>query len=261
MTAGLRYVGGILPRLFGFLPLVVGLVIWELIPSADTSPFFPPPSAWLDDLRNEHSFGEIVSALWTTLRTVVIGLLVATVVGAVVGTAIGFFRMVRLSLSTTLEFLRTLPAPAIIPVAVLALGQTETMKVFCVAFASVWPVLLNAASAASSTNPILLDVGRTLQLSRSAQVRKIVLPSTVPAILLGVRVAMPVAVILTILVEMLGSNVGIGSLLIDAQRAYRSADAFGLLFVVGIFGFALNALFTAVGWLFLRRWPEGSAVG
>jgi ABC-type nitrate/sulfonate/bicarbonate transport system permease component len=261
MTAGLRYVGGVVPRLFGFLPLLVGLVVWELIPSADDSPFFPPPSAWLDDLQNQHGFGEISSELWRTFRTVVIGLLVAMVVGAVVGIAIGFFRAVRLSLSTTLEFLRTLPAPVIIPIAVLALGQTETMKVFCVAFASVWPVLLNAASAASSTNPLLIDVGRTLQLTRGEQVRKIVLPSTVPAILLGARVALPVAVILTILVEMLGSNVGIGSLLIEAQRAYRSADAFGLLFVVGIFGFALNALFTAIGWLFLRRWPEGAAAG
>jgi ABC-type nitrate/sulfonate/bicarbonate transport system permease component len=256
-----RRISGRAPLLLGFLPLAVGLVIWELIPSADESPFFPPPSAWLEGLRDNYGSGEIVSELANTLRSVVIGLLVATVVGSLIGIAIGFFRVVRLSLSTTLEFLRALPAPVIIPIAALAFGQTETMKVFCVAFASVWPVLLNAASAASSTNVLMLDVGRTLQLTRTEQVRKIVLPSTVPSILLGVRVALPVAVILTILIEMLGSNVGIGSLLIEAQRAYQSADAFGLLFVVGIFGFALNALFAGVGWLFLRRWPEGAEVG
>lgn len=261
MTGALRRISSGALWLLGFLPLVIGLVVWELIPSAEQSPFFPPPSAWLEDLRNQHGFGEIVSELAATLRTVVIGMLVAAVVGAVVGIAIGSFRVVRLSLSTTLEFLRALPAPVIIPIAVLALGQTETMKVFCVAFASVWPVLLNSASAASSTNPLLLDVGRTLQLTRAEQVRKIVLPSTVPSILLGVRVALPVAVILTILIEMLGSNVGIGSLLIEAQRAYQSADAFGLLFVVGIFGFALNAVFAGIGWLFLRRWPEGADFG
>jgi len=74
-------------------------------------------------------------------------------------------------------------------------------------------------------------------------------------------VALPIAVILTVLVEMLGSNVGIGSLLIDAQREYRSADAFGLLFIVGIFGYVLNALFTWLGSFFLRRWPEAAAGG
>jgi ABC-type nitrate/sulfonate/bicarbonate transport system permease component len=183
------------------------------------------------------------------------------VVGSIVGIAIGFFRVVRLSFSTTIEFLRALPAPVIVPIAVLAFGQGETMKVFCVAFASVWPVLLNAASAAGSTHPLLLDVARTFHLSRAKQVHKIVVPSTVPAILLGIRVALPIAVILTVLVEMLGSNVGIGSLLIDAQREYRSADAFGLLFVVGIFGYLLNAMFTWVGWFFLRRWPEGAGAG
>ncbi|MQA74468.1 MAG: ABC transporter permease subunit [Solirubrobacterales bacterium] len=261
LTASLHRLSGLAPWLLGFLPLVVGLVIWELIPSAHGSPFFPAPSEWLDALRSQHGFGEIVSELAATLRSVVLGLLVATIVGSVIGIAVGFFRVVRLSLSTTLEFLRALPAPVIIPIAVLALGQTETMKVFCVAFASVWPVLLNSASAASSTNALLVDVGRTLQLSRAEQVRKVVLPSTVPSILLGVRVALPVALILTILIEMLGSNVGIGSLLIEAQRAYQSADAFGLLFVVGIFGFALNAVFAGIGWLFLRRWPEGAEVG
>lgn len=261
MTGALRRIAGAAPSLLGFLPLAIGLVIWELIPSADASPFFPPPSAWLEDLRNQHGLGEIVSELAATLRAVVIGLLLATVVGSVVGIAIGFFRIVRLSLSTTLEFLRALPAPVIVPIAALAFGQTETMKVFSVAFASVWPVLLNAASAASATNVLLLDVARTLHLSRAEQVRKIVLPSTIPSILLGVRVALPVAVILTILIEMLGSNVGIGSLLIEAQRTYQSADAFGLLFVVGIFGYALNAVFTAIGWFFLRRWPESAGAG
>lgn len=245
----------------GLLPLLIGLVIWELIPSADGSPYFPPPSAWLEDLRDQHELSEIVTQLARTLRTVVIGLLVATVVGSITGILIGSSRRVRLSLSTTLEFLRALPAPVIVPIAVLALGQTETMKVFCVAFASVWPVLLNAASAASSVNPLLIDVSRTLHLSQAARIRKIVLPSTIPAILLGVRVALPVALILTILVEMLGSSSGIGALLIEAQRSYQSADAFGLLFVVGVFGYALNAIFTGLGWIFLRRWPAGATAG
>ena len=258
MTTALRQV---LPWLKGFVPLVLGLLVWQLIPSAHDSPFFPPPSDWLRALRNQYEVSSILSNVGSTLRTVVIGLAVATAVGSVVGIAIGSFRIVRLSFSTTIEFLRALPAPVIVPIAVLAFGQTETMKVFCVAFASVWPIMLNSASAAGSTHPLLLDVARTFHLSRADQVRKIVVPSTVPAILLGVRVALPIAIILTVLIEMLGSGVGIGSLLIEAQRAYRSADAFGLLFIVGIFGYLLNALFRWLGWLFLRRWPEGVTTG
>jgi ABC-type nitrate/sulfonate/bicarbonate transport system permease component len=260
MEAVLR-VRRVVPWLRGLVPLAIGLLVWELIPSAHGSPFFPPPSEWVRDLRDQHELSAILADLASTLRTVVTGLAVAAVVGSVVGIAIGFLRIVRLSFSTTIEFLRALPAPVIVPIAMLAFGQGETMKVFCVAFASVWPVLLNAASAAGTTNPLLLDVARTFHLSRAAQVRKIVVPSAVPAIMLGIRVALPIAVILTVLVEMLGSNVGIGSLLIDAQREYRSADAFGLLFIVGIFGYVLNALFTWLGSFFLRRWPEAAAGG
>ena len=165
--------------------------------------------------------------------------------------------MVRLSLSTTLEFLRALPAPVIILIAVLALGQSERMKIFVVVFASIWPILLNAAAASGATQGLLLDVGRTFRLSRTRQIVTVVVPSTFPAIMLGVRVALPIALILTILVEMLGSGGGVGALLIEAQRQYRSADAFGLLFVVGIFGYLLNAVTVYLASLFLRRWPAG----
>jgi ABC-type nitrate/sulfonate/bicarbonate transport system permease component len=241
----------------GFLPLVAGLGIWELLLLGDTSPFFPPPSEWVAELRAEHTVGEIATALWETMRTLVVSLLIATLVGSTLGIAIGYFRVVRMSLSTVIEFLRALPSPVIVPIAMLALGQGEAMKVFAVSFAATWPVLLNAASTAGSTSRVLLDVATTFRLGTFDRLRKIVLPGTVPSILLGVRVALPVALIVTILVEMLSSGSGIGAPLIEAQREYRSASAFGLLFVVGIFGYALNILFNALQTLFLRRWPEG----
>lgn len=241
----------------GFLPLLAGLLIWELIPGAHGSPFFPAPSEWFTAL-GEIGIGEIASSLAETLRTLVIGLVLATVLGSAIGIAIGFIRIVRLSLSTTLEFLRALPAPVIIPIAVLALGQSEKMKIFVVVFASIWPILLNAAAASGATQGLLLDVGRTFRLSRTRQIVRVVTPSTFPAIMVGVRVALPIALILTILVEMLGSGGGVGSLLMDAQRQYRSANAFGLLFVVGLFGYLLNAFTDYLASVFLRRWPAGA---
>lgn len=241
----------------GFLPLLLGLALWELLLVGQTSPFFPPPSLWFSELTEEYSAGELLSALGATFRTLVVGLAIATAIGAVAGIAIGYFRTVRMSFSTLVEFLRALPSPVIVPIAMLAFGQGEAMKVFAVAFASIWPVLLNAASAAGSTSPVLLDVATTFRMGTGARLRKIVLPGTVPSILLGVRVALPVALIVTILVEMLGAGGGIGAPLIDAQREYRSASAFGLLLIVGIFGYVLNLLFTMLQALFLRRWPDG----
>ena len=240
----------------GFIPIVAGLALWQLILLGRTSPFFPPPSEWLTELGDQYTAAEILTALGATMRTLLTGLLLATAVGSVVGIAIGYFRVVRMSLSTLVEFLRALPSPVIVPIAMLAFGQGEAMKVFAVAFAAVWPVLLNAAAAAGSTSSVLVDVATTFRLGTGARLRKVVLPGTVPSILLGVRVALPVALIVTILVEMLGSGSGIGAPLIDAQREYRSATAFGLLLIVGVFGYLLSVLFGLLQRVFLRRWPE-----
>jgi ABC-type nitrate/sulfonate/bicarbonate transport system permease component len=250
-----------MPPVVGFLPLILLLVGWELAVDTGESPFFPPPTEWLTDLREQHG-DALLSNLAATLRTVVAGILLATVAGAVVGIAIGVSRIARRSLSTVLEFLRTLPAPTIIPIALLAFGPGERLKIFAVSLTCVWPVLLNTASAAGSIHPTLVDMTRTLRLSRLQYMRKVVLPSTVPSILLGVRVALPIAVIIAVLTEMIVSTPGIGRDLIAAQRDYRAAAAFGLLFVLGIFGYLLNAAFVILEGLILRRWPiRDDAVG
>jgi ABC-type nitrate/sulfonate/bicarbonate transport system permease component len=77
----------------------------------------------------------------------------------------------------------------------------------------------------------------------------------VPDILLGIRVAVPLAIIITLLVEMLTSLPGIGSLIVTSQRQYRSAEVYGLLMVVGLMGFALNNLFVLFEQAISRRWP------
>ena len=237
----------------GFVPLVALLVIWQVF-GDPASAFYPPPSAWYEDLRDLHGFG-ILDELLTTLRTFVVGLGIATVIGGALGIAIGTFRPVRRALASLLEFLRALPPPTVVPVAVLVLGQGSASRIFAVCFAGVWPVLLNTAAAAERTDMVQIDAARTLGLGRTAQMRKVVIPAAVPAVMLGVRVALPIALVVTILAEMLSADVGIGGELITAQRAYRSAEAFGLLFVVGLFGYLLNAAFTAIETRVLSRWP------
>jgi ABC-type nitrate/sulfonate/bicarbonate transport system permease component len=102
---------------------------------------------------------------------------------------------------------------------------------------------------------LMLDTAHTLRLDRVATVRKIIMPAIVPDFLIGLRVAIPLSIVITLLVEMLTSLPGIGSLIVVAQRQFRSADVYGLLVVVGLMGFLINNLFAIVEQLLLRRWP------
>src|SRR6266436_6330514 len=149
-------------------------------------------------------------ALSATTITLLLGLAVAVVIGTGIGLLIGVFPRFSRAVGPLLEFLRAIPPPAIVPVAILFMGYDERMKLTVVVLAAIWPILLNTSSAAERVHPLLLDVARSFRLSAVDRMRLIILPSVVPAILLGIRLALPVAIVVTLLVEILTSIEGIG---------------------------------------------------
>jgi ABC-type nitrate/sulfonate/bicarbonate transport system permease component len=238
----------------GLSPLVLLLGIWQLVGKQD-SPYYPPPSTWWDAVEVLNQRDLLLPALRETIETFVLALAVAIVVGSLLGLAIGALRRVERATSPLIEFCRTLPPPAIVPVAVLLIGLGRSMAIVVVVFAAIWPIVLNTAAAVRSLSPVLQDMARTLGLPAGARVRKVLAPALVPGLLLGIRVATPICVIVTLLVEMLTGASGIGSLLVQAQRNFVSAQAFGLLVVVGLFGFLVNTGVNMIERRVLRAWP------
>lgn len=251
---GLARVLAGLPPLRGLLPLVLGLALWQAL-GPEKSPYFPPPSAWWTSVVVMFHAGRLVPALASTILTFLLAIALAGVLGGLLGILVGRSRAARRALGPLLEFCRGLPPPVIVPVAVLLLGYAESLKLLVVLWVTIWPVLLNTASAASLLEPLLLDTARTFRLDRAATLRKIILPAIVPDFLIGLRVAIPLGIVITLLVEMLTSLPGVGSLIVVAQRQFRSADVYGLLVVVGLMGFLINSLFTIAEQVLLRRWP------
>lgn len=243
-----------LPRLRGTLPLLLLLVLWQVSAPA-RSPYFPPPSNWWTSFEALSRSGRLYPALASTVLTFAAGLAIACLAGGVLGVLIGTSHAARRALEPLLEFCRGLPPPVIVPVAVLLLGYAESLKLLVVVWVAMWPILLNVAAAAERVDPLLHDVARSFRLGALARLKKITLPSIVPPLMTGVRVAVPLAIIITLLVEMITMLPGIGSLIVTAQRNFRSADVYALLVLVGLVGFVLNCLFVVVEDLLLRRFP------
>lgn len=240
----------------GLIPLVLGLVIWQLVGDKE-SPYYPPPSEWYQAVKplivGEH---ELLPALgWTTL-TFVLGLIISTLVGAIIGTLVGSSRLADRAFGPTLEFFRILPAASLVPIAALILGYTMQMKLVVVVMPALWPILLTCRSARRSISPVLLDVPRTMGLSRLEGLFKVIVPSMIRPTLLGVRVAAPLALIITLLVEIVTRINGLGGLLGTAQANYDSAQAYGLLIIAGALGFVLNWLVTRIDYVVSKRFGD-----
>ncbi|HEX2287095.1 MAG TPA: ABC transporter permease subunit [Mycobacterium sp.] len=225
----------------GLLPLGILLIVWQLM-SADTSLSFPPPDEWIQALDRLRSEGLLSAAIVHTLGTYAFGLVLAVVIGATAGMAIGASRLIDRFLTPTIDFIAAVPGAALVPVAVLLLGPSQLSGVAVVALVVSWPVLLNTAAAMRSIPLVRLEMSRTIGLSPVQRCTKVILPSLSGGVMLGVSVASSLAVIITLLVDILGAGEGIGRLLVESQQHFDAAAAWGLLLIVGGFGYLMNLL-------------------
>jgi len=229
----------------GLLPLAGLLVIWQLS-AADTSVALPPPSTWLAALVDLHRRGELFPAVIGTLTVYLVALVVAVVVGSSLGMAIGASRRADRTVTPLLDLIATLPGAAMVPISMLLVGINLMANAATVALAVVWPVLLNATAAMRTIPTVRLDVSRTLGLSALDRWRKIILPSVTPTILVGIRISSSLALILTLLTDVLGAGSGIGRLLDISQARFDAAAAWGLLLVVGTIGYLASWAVTSL---------------
>jgi ABC-type nitrate/sulfonate/bicarbonate transport system permease component len=242
----------------GLIPIAAVLGIWQLVgnPSSLST---PAPSAWWPALKTIEKSGQLWTALRISLLIYVEALAIAIVLGVALGVALGASRRITQALGPLLEFLRATPAAVLIPGAILLLHANDRTAVIVVVYGSIWPILLNTAAARAALPPLRLDVARSLGLSWWERMRKVVLPSLVPEIAVGVRVAAPICLIVTLLADYLVGTSGLGYILVGYQQQFQAAEAFAMIAVIGIVGIALNMLLGSAERVVLRRWPRGAS--
>lgn len=236
--------------------LVLGSLIgaWALVSAAQwVSPIFlPSPLATWDALISGLTDGQLLDATISTVQRMLIGWLLASLIGIALGTVIGVSPALRAWVQPSLEFIRPLPASAVMPVAIALLGLSPGMVLSVIAFGAVWPVVLATVHGFSSVEPRLEDVARVLGLSRPAFIVKIGWPHTLPDVLTGMRLSLTIALVLSIVGEMLASQTGLGSAILIAARSFRAPELFAGVILLGVIGFLSNALLTLAQRLLAR---------
>lgn len=214
--------------------------------------FLPSPGAAFDALVRGFQSGRLSSALSSTVERILLGWLIASILGIVLGAWIGLSRFAQIYVTPTLELLRPLPASAAIPVAITFFGLSDTMVLVSIGFGALWPMLLATAYGVSTVDIRLIEVRRSLRLSRFQYLRFIALPNALPDILAGMRVGLVVALIITVVGEMLTSRPGLGQFVMLAARSFRSAELYAGIILLGLIGLVSALLLSQVEARLLR---------
>jgi sulfonate transport system permease protein len=235
---------------------VTAVAVWWFASEGSTSPFFPPLSVIVEAFEDNWVFERIGSDLVPSLARFGAGLAIATVAGVLVGLLLGLWTPARRATAPTVDFLRSIPAPALISIMILLLGFGNTMKVAAIAFASFFPILLNTIDGVRGVETQQLEMARAYKLSQWQQIRDIVLPAATPQIFAGLRVSLAVALLVMAFSEMFAGTNGLGFFILFSQETYRIPDMWSGIVMLGIVGYAVNVLFLLVERRTLR-WHRG----
>jgi putative hydroxymethylpyrimidine transport system permease protein len=222
--------------------LVVLLGIWEVY--VDTgganSLILPAPHAIAQSLYQDR--GLLWSNFLVSAEEILLGILVAAVAGLVIASGMHFFLTIRRASLPILIASQTIPIPMLAPVLVLWLGFGLLPKVIVVALVSFFSIVVTTLAAFSSVDPDLIKLMRTFDASRWRTFRLVELPSALPGVFTGAKIAVIVAVIGAVFAEQSGANAGLGYLFEESIPQLLIPRAFATVVILSLFAIVLFAL-------------------
>ena len=172
------------------------------------------------------------------------------------GSSLGSSDLAAAAFRVPIEFLRPIPSAALIPLLVLTLGTNVKSEVFLAAFGAFWPLLVQTMYGVRDVDPLALDTARSFGMGRLERLVRITLPSSVPYIATGLRIASTVSLILAFTAELFLGIPGLGQKMNFAQAYGLNDELYALALAVGFLGLGIHVAFTRIERRALRWHPS-----
>lgn len=182
------------------------------------------------------------SAVGNTVTSALIGFALSIIIGVPLGLLNGTSRAMERSTTFVIDFGRTIPGVAILPLVLLLYGSTRSMVLVLVVFSAVWPILVQSTYAAQQLSPQVRQVAKSYRLDFITRVRFIYVPSAMPFIMTGLRISATISLLITISSEFLGGANGIGQRLFNTLTINDNDRMFVWVVSAALLGVLLNVL-------------------
>ncbi len=227
------------------LPLIV-LFVWYLITDGLAllpNYILPSPVSVCQSAYTICINGRLVNNTISTLIKVFLGIGLAAVIAIPLGICFGYSETLDRFTSLMISILRPIPPIAWIPFSILWFGIGLNSAIFIIFMGCVFPLLVYTIDGVKRTPKILIESAETLGASNSTILRKIILPSSVPYIISGLKVGVSIALMCTISAEMIGSSTGLGYMILTASNLFDPGTTVVGMLVIGIIGIVFDTVF------------------
>jgi NitT/TauT family transport system permease protein len=231
------------------------ILVWEIVcrAFAVAPTILPSPSAIFAAIVQYQ--GALISNAWQTLFTTLVGFGIAIVGGLALGVFIGWNKTIYGALYPVMIAFNAVPKVAVVPILILWFGIGTVPAVLTAFLISFFPIVVNVATGIATTEPELRDVLRALGASKLDIMRKVGIPRSMPYFFGSLKIAITLAFVGSVVSETVGSNSGLGFLMLSAQANFKVELVFASLVILAVLGIVLYAITAWVeqrmtGWAF-----------
>lgn len=230
----------------GLASILTILVLWEFSVSQGwlNDYYFPPPSEIYDSAVALATRGfprdvTIFSHMQATISRILKGYTLAALVGIPLGIFIGTRSFVDRAISPVVTFARSVATISLLPLSVAWFGVGEFSRVFLIFYGCFWIILTNAIYAVKTIHPQYIQAAQTLGATPRQIFFQVMLPASLPRIFAGMKIALGLAFLVIVAVEMIGTVEGLGALIMEARTFYRTDTMMVGMVAMSVFGFTL----------------------
>lgn len=243
--------------------LVIGFItIWEVAARAGllSKIIFPAPTLIIESFINGLLTGKYTEDLKISFIRILSGFLIGGGFGLVLGLMMGWNRRLRGIVDPIVAGLHPIPKFALLPMVLIILGLGNASRIAMVSIAAFFPLVINSMAGVLQINPTYYEVLESYGASRYDIFRKVVLPGSLPFVLTGARLSLRTSLTITIGIEVVFGNEGLGSKLWLAWETMRMIDMYSILLIIAILGIGMVWLLKS-SQRYLVPWHEANQRG
>ncbi|MDT8862934.1 ABC transporter permease [Alkalihalobacillus sp. MEB130] len=250
-------------RISRAITVIVFFAMWQVIGMLNlvngwfNPVFLPTPVAVFEAALHLHGRGELFGHIWSSAWRLGIGFVLGVLIAVILAFLIVKFKVVQNILDPLINMIGPIPPFALLPIFIIWMGVGEMSKLTLITYSTAIPMIAYTVDGIRNVNPSLIRSAMALGANQRQVFSKVIIPSALPPIFVGMRVTLAISFSAMVVAEMIGSYSGLGYLIIDSRNFFQMANMFLAAALIGLLYFIFAFILSLVESR-LFRWKQGT---